>query len=101
MLVPIQILFCCLFPALLALAGCYLSISASFRHTTIRQLASTATILATNLFSVLTLIQGVGQSGINPVLPIALILFAFVLAIVQFATALVLGAISRLRKRMS
>ncbi len=101
MLASIQILFCCLLPALFAFAGCYLSVSACFRHPTIRQLASAATILATNMFSVLMLVQSIGQSGMNPVLPIALIFLAFVFAMIQFATALVLGAINCLRKRIS
>jgi hypothetical protein len=101
MSLTLHILICLLIPGSIAIAAALLTISACYQRPTVGQLARTILLLAVNMAAVVLLFQKTINGEGAMLVPVAVICTAFAFAMFQFATALLFGAVDRLRRLAS
>ena len=99
MFAAINIIACLLFTCV-AMSACAVSLMALKRHLRLRQLFCTSLIMVANVIAVSGLYESVVASQNISLLLLVLTAVTFVLAMVQFAVAALLGGLGRLRARM-
>jgi hypothetical protein len=86
------------FPMLLVLVASAMSLLALRQHLTVRQLLFTSLVLVTGVSSIALMYGSLAEQHAIAVWPILLIGFTVIFSMMQFGMALLLSAVTRLRR---